>query len=73
VAINRRGRVAASASDDGAIRLWRATSGKEGAVLKGAHPVATALALTPDGWALISGSNKATKVWGVSSVAGADK
>jgi WD40 repeat protein len=64
------GGVLASASDDGAIKLWSVVAGKEVATLNGHSLAVLCLAFSPDGALLASGSCDGTiRVWNTATKA----
>jgi hypothetical protein len=66
VAISRDGRLAASAGDDGTVRIWDLTGRRELHCLKGHTGEVSAVAFSPDGKALVSaGRDRLLLIWDV--------
>ncbi len=64
VAFSPDGQRLASASDDGTVKVWDATTGQETLTLRGHTNEVNAVAFSPDGQRLASASNDGTvKVW----------
>jgi GTPase SAR1 family protein len=65
VAFDASGRTLASASSDGAVKLWDAASGELLRMLGGHKQSANSIAFNPRGYTLASGSSDGTvKIWG---------
>jgi serine/threonine protein kinase len=63
---SRNGQVVASAQTDCNIRLWQVSNGQQVGILTGHSDIVHAIALSPDGTSLVSGSeDKTVKVWSV--------
>jgi WD40 repeat protein len=68
VAFSSDGKFALSGSDDGALKLWEVSSGREIWTLNGHASSVEAVAFSPDGKLALSGSyDKTLKLWDVSS------
>jgi WD40 repeat protein len=68
VAYSPDGRVLASASKDGTVRLWGMSSHQLLATLTGHESIVTSVAFSPDGRVLASGSgDKTVRLWDVAS------
>lgn len=66
VAFTPDGRIVASASDDGSIKLWRVSNGALLRTLIGHNEDVHSIAFTPDGRTLVSGGDDATvRIWRV--------
>jgi serine/threonine protein kinase/Tol biopolymer transport system component len=63
---SRSGQAVASAQADCNIRLWQISNGQQVSILTGHSDIVHAIALSPDGTSLISGSeDKTVKLWSV--------
>jgi WD40 repeat protein len=69
VAFRPDGKILASGSGDGRVKLRRATTGKEAASLRGARGIISSLAFSGDGKTLAAGGDEIL-VWDVASLLG---